>query len=70
MVSQYWWETAKILIKDLADMEYKEEGGLYRANIEQIRRFLLYLAITYWGINPYLKELHLNLYSWRTFRDN
>ena len=50
---------------------YRRQGGrgLDRANMEYIRGFLVYAAITYRDMNPYLKGLHLNLDSWRPFRD-
>ena len=51
-------------------MEYNEEGGLYRSNMELIRGFLVYVARTYRDINPYLKGLYWNLDRWRPFRDN
>ena len=32
--------------------------------------FLVYVSITYRGINPYLKGVHLTLDSWRQYRDD
>ena len=34
IVSQGWWDKVKRLIWEFTDMEDKEEGRLYRANME------------------------------------
>ena len=70
VVSKYWWDKVKRLIKDLVDMEDKEEGGFDRSKMELIKGFMLYVARTYQDMNPYLKGFHLNLDSWRPFGDN
>ena len=50
-------------------MKDKVERGSYRANMESIRGFQVYVTITYQDMNPYPKGLHLDLDSWRPFRD-
>ena len=69
IVSQDFGDKVKRLIQVLVDMEDKEKGGLERSNMESIRGFLVYMARTYRDMNPYLKGLHLTLYSWRPSRD-
>ena len=64
------WDKFKNLIHILVDMEDREEAGLDISKMELIRGFLVYMARTYWDINPYLKVLHLTLDSWKPFRDN
>ena len=69
IVSKYRWDKVKSLIWELVDMKDKVERGSYRANMESIRGFQVYVTITYQDMNPYPKGLHLDLDSWRPFRD-
>ena len=46
------------------------KGYMYFKTAESIVCFLVYVAMTYKSLIPYLKELYLSLNSWRKNRDN
>ena len=46
-----------------------ENGGIERYKKESIRWFLVHVARKYMDMNICLKMLHMNLYSWKPYRD-
>ena len=70
LVSQDWCYKVNRLIQELVGMENNYNGRLDKASIEYTRGFWVYVARTYRYMNPYLKELHLTLDSWRPFSNN
>ena len=42
---------------------------MYRARMESIRGFLVYVSRKYRDMTPYLKEIYLNMDSWIPYRD-
>ena len=40
-----------------------------RSRLDYFKGFLVYVLSTYRDMNPYLKLLHLRLYSWRPHRE-
>ena len=70
LVPQCGWDKVRRLILELVEMEGMGKEGTERADMESTRGFLVYMDRTYWGMNPQLLFLHLNLDSWRPLIDN
>ena len=49
-------------------MELEDSEGVHWARMESIRGFLIYVAIKYRYMNPYLKGLRLTLDVWIPYR--
>ena len=55
LVSQERRYTTQWLIEELEGMEREGRYGMYRARVESIRGFMLYVSSTYREMNTYLK---------------
>ena len=70
LVSQERRDTTQWLIEELEGMEREGRYGMYRASMESIRSFLVCVSRTYREITPYLKGVHLTMYSWIPYSDD
>ena len=66
-VTKERWSKLQQLIQELGKLE--AAGSMPMNRLEQICRFLIYIARTYEWVIPYLKGLHLTIDSWRPTRD-
>ena len=69
LVSQYRWDKTWILMAELVGMEQEGSEGIHQASMKYNRGFLVYVSRTYRDMNPYFKGIHLDLDSWRPYRD-
>ena len=69
LVYQERWNKTRRLILELVGMEREGRYGMYRARMESIRGFLVYVFRTYRDMAPYLKGFNLTLDSWTPYRD-
>ena len=69
LVYQDIWDNNWRLISELAGMEREGKYGMYRARMEYIMGFLVYISSTYRDRIPYLKGVHLTMDSWILSRD-
>ena len=69
LLSQYIWYKTHRLVEELMSMDLEDSDGINSSSIESIRGFLVYVAMKYRYMNPYLKGLNLTLDIWGTYRD-
>ena len=50
-------------------MELEDSEGVHLTRMESIKGFLIYVTSAYRDKTPYLKGLHLMLYSWIPYID-
>ena len=67
LVSQERWEKTKDHVRKLG--EWKLMDLVPRKALERTRGFLVYVAMTYAILSPFLKGVHMSLESWREDRD-
>ena len=69
-VSQERWEKTQASVNQVATwLNSSTRARIPRKDLERIRGFLVYVALTYTIMTPYLRGIHLTLESWRPDRD-
>ena len=68
LVFQDIWRKKQRIIAEITSMELEDSEGVHWARMESIRGFLIYVAIKYRYMNPYLKALRLTLDVWIPYR--
>ena len=69
-VSQERWEKTQASVNQIATwLNSSTRARIPRKDLERIRGFLVYVALTYTIMTPYLRGIHLTLESWRPDRD-
>jgi hypothetical protein len=68
MVSKERWEKVRKHVTNLKT--WSNQSNIPHKELEKVRGFLVYVSLTYTGMVPYLKGIHLTLDSWRNNRDD